>query len=66
MLYALDRRSLLLLLGSAATSACSGNGAWAADKLFVGDQRGDSRVVLQGANKLQNLPYEILQRRLSL
>ncbi|KXU33853.1 hypothetical protein A0J57_04250 [Sphingobium sp. 22B] len=61
MLHRFDRRSLLLLPGGAAISACAGEGAGAADKLSVGDRREGSRVVLQGANRLQKLALDILR-----
>lgn len=56
----LSRRSALGLFAGAALSACTGEGARASSKLFVGDQRGGSRVVLQGAKRLDNVPYEIV------
>ncbi|HUD90905.1 aliphatic sulfonate ABC transporter substrate-binding protein [Sphingobium sp.] len=56
----LNRRSTLLMLAGSMLSACAGEGARGAGKLFVGDQRGGSRVVLQGAKRLDNIPYEII------
>lgn len=55
-----DRRSTLFLLAGSALSACAGAGAQAKGKLFVGDQRGGSRVVLQGAKRLDTVPYQII------
>ncbi|WP_196221744.1 aliphatic sulfonate ABC transporter substrate-binding protein [Sphingobium sp. CAP-1] len=55
----LSRRSALGLMAGSLVAACSG-AAQAASKLFVGDQRGGSRVVLQGAKRLDNVPYEII------
>lgn len=55
----LTRRSTLSLMAGAVTAACT-SGATRSDKLFVGDQRGGSRVVLQGADRLANVPYEII------
>ena len=56
----LDRRSTMLFLAGSALSACAGTGAQAKGKLFVGDQRGGSRVVLQGAKRLDSVPYQII------
>lgn len=55
----LSRRSALGLLAGSLVAACSGE-AQASSKLFVGDQRGGSRVVLQGARRLDDVPYEIV------
>ncbi len=54
----LTRRAMLGAIGYGALAACSG-AAGKGGKLFVGDQRGGSRVVLEGAGKLVNLPYQI-------
>ncbi|MFC3443657.1 ABC transporter substrate-binding protein [Sphingobium rhizovicinum] len=56
----LDRRAALFMLAGSALAACSGKGADARDTLFVGDQRGGSRVVLQGAKRLDNIPYPVV------
>lgn len=56
----LNRRATLVLLAGATLSACSSKGADGVGKLFVGDQRGGSRVVLQGAKRLEDVPYEIV------
>lgn len=56
---ALSRRSALGLIAAGLVAACSRE-AGQGDKLFVGDQRGGSRVVLQGAGKLAHVPYEIV------
>lgn len=56
----LDRRALLALMGGAAVAACSGRSAGdAGGKLLAGDQRGGSRIVLEGAGQLA-APYEIV------
>lgn len=54
----MTRRSILGAMACGAVAACAGKDA-KAGKLFVGDQRGGSRVVLTGANKLENVPYLI-------
>ncbi|NWK97837.1 aliphatic sulfonates ABC transporter substrate-binding protein [Sphingobium lactosutens] len=56
----IDRRSALLFMAGSALSACAGKGAADAGTLFVGDQRGGSRVVLQGARRLDKVPYRIV------
>ncbi|RZK00589.1 MAG: aliphatic sulfonate ABC transporter substrate-binding protein [Novosphingobium sp.] len=59
----LDRRSALALMASAALASCGKAGPSSGDrsgKLFAGDQRGGSRIVLEGAGKLAGTPYEIV------
>lgn len=60
MLMMLSRRHTLGLLAGSLLTACAGDGAARKGKLFVGDQRGGSRVVLQGAKRLDDVPYEII------
>lgn len=59
---ALPRRSLLALMGGAALAACSGRGGSddASGRLLAGDQRGGSRIVIEGAGKLTGAPYQIV------
>jgi sulfonate transport system substrate-binding protein len=56
--FPLSRRALIGSAGAALLTACS-KGAAKTDTLFVGDQRGGSKVVLEAAGKLKNLPYRI-------
>jgi sulfonate transport system substrate-binding protein len=56
--FTLSRRALISSAGAAFLAACS-KGAAKTDTLFVGDQRGGSKVVLEAAGKLNNLPYRI-------
>jgi sulfonate transport system substrate-binding protein len=55
----LSRRSAIGLLTMSFVAAC-GRSASATATLFVGDQRGGSRVVLQGAGRLRDVPYAII------
>lgn len=55
----LSRRSTLGLFAGGFVAACT-QGAGKSGTLFVGDQRGGSRVVLEGAGKLAQVPYEIV------
>lgn len=55
----LGRRSLLAWMGGAALAACS-RGAEHVGQLLAGDQRGGSRVVLEGAGRLADAPYRIV------
>lgn len=56
----LSRRHAVGLLAGSVLAACAGDGSRQKGKLFVGDQRGGSRVVLQGAKRLDDVPYEIV------
>jgi sulfonate transport system substrate-binding protein len=56
--FTLSRRTLIGSAGATFLAACS-KGAAKTDTLFVGDQRGGSKVVLEAAGKLKNLPYRI-------
>jgi len=56
----LSRRHAVGLLAGTLLSACVGDDSRQKGKLFVGDQRGGSRVVLQGAKRLDDVPYEIV------
>jgi sulfonate transport system substrate-binding protein len=58
-LAVLSRRSALGLLAAGLAAACTSETS-RGGKLFVGDQRGGSKVVLQGAGKLSHVPYEIV------
>jgi sulfonate transport system substrate-binding protein len=60
MTYPLSRRSFLgAVAASSLLAACSKGADGKADTLYVGDQRGGSKVVLEAAGKLQDLPYKI-------
>lgn len=52
------RRTLLGTMVAGAVAACSPRRA-KGGTLFVGDQRGGTRVVLEGAGKLADVPYRI-------
>lgn len=55
----LARRQFLAAAAAAATLAGCGRGAQGTDTLYVGDQRGGSKVVLDAIHALDDLPYRI-------
>jgi sulfonate transport system substrate-binding protein len=55
-----SRRGFLALAGAGMLAACSKSGAGGgSNTLFVGDQRGGSKAVLEAARQLAGLPYRI-------
>lgn len=59
MAFALDRRQFVIAASASLLAGCAKGAGGDQGTLFVGDQRGGSKVVLEATDALNSLPYRI-------